>query len=612
MLQAYGLYLLVLTSLRRGRAGMWILGMLQAVMLFGLMGAFFQFYLFPEWMVTLARERNPDYLHGAAGFLMDPANLGALLILFWPASVIAAVLPCFPGPVRLLNAFFIFLLGVGLVLSSSLAGILLFGGLMLVIPFFLSAWHRERWKHGRILWLGALGLLPVFYFGTDILRERLLRYLQIPVDGLGEASIVAAWGQFWDRPLLGQGLGAFRLHWEAFRPEGVEGVATYPVSVPLGILAELGLVGAVLLGLPLFYLLVRAFRVWYRLPFLHINKDIRERMARFPAGHPTRARMERTMGRASAEKVILGGLLAGMTAFLLYECRDTALFLPFFIFLMAILAACLAGWSWQAQEKRRAASRWGLAMGVLPMLLFSLAALFGVPRFEAEYRVTTADERLEYLLADPDRIYLEPDRLQPVRADYAAATRLNPAHAAAWTGLGRSWLAALHAELEAPATLAAEALPSLRRAVDLAPESWVARFELARALVIHEPGAPEAETHLREARRLAPLRVEPRAFQAALRVVRGERAEAALRELRELVPQLSEHPSLDLLARELTGRAGVLAGTDPVDTFREVFPESFLAARFDLRGYPVKRVLGAGRMPEPEPVTLLEGPGESP
>ena len=568
--QAYVLYLVVLNSINRTRASLWILGICQALALVALLAGFFQFYQFPGWMVTLERERNPDYLQGAAGFFLDPLNFGALLMLFWPATVLMAGMRRFPGPVRLLNASFLVAILVGLMLSAHRAGILTAGGLLLILPFFLSDRARSRWKALRILCGGFLIGLPFCYFGSHILRERLLYFLNYPVDSAAEGSVAVAWSQFLERPFLGQGLGSFGLLWESFRPEGLTDGVRYAVSAYAGFLAEFGLLGVLCLGLPALWLFYRAARTWAETAFISLDKDARERMERLPKGHPARRQMEQSGGKAPLEKLILGAMIVGLGGFIVYAAWDYVLKLPVFLFLLAILFAVLGFFVGGKMPLSRRRSSGGLSVGLIPLALAVIAVVFGVPRFQSQFYVYTADERLSYLLEEPDRIFLEPDEVTQVLDAYTAATRLNPEHAGAWTGLGRSWLAYLDADLWAREELAAEALPALEKALQLSPSSWIAHHEVARALAILEPGSRAVQDHLRKAVRLAPHRPEPLAFLDRLKRLRG----------------------ID---------PGLGGGT-------EGLTEAMLAERHPVRGRPGERILGAGVMPPPEEPLVLSGP----
>jgi hypothetical protein len=595
--QAYALYFIVFTSMHGVRSSLWILTMCQVVILVALLTAFFQFYQFPDWMVTLERERNPAYLDGAAGLLLDPSTLGALLLLALPASVCIVWLRRFPGPIRLLNGFLILALFIGFLLSAhrpGLAVLLVVGG---ILPFFLSKYwpvRRQLWFRGLLVLLVAL---PAFWFSTDALRNRLMKVWNHTADPLEALSQAVAWTRFLESPVFGKGLGSFAYLWEATAPANAGGTSLYPASAYLDLLSGMGLVGLLLALVPVVLLLVRGLSVWRGVPFVTVNKDVAERMKRFPKGHPGSARLERTQGRAPSSKIILASLILGLGGFLAYVGWDYSLRLPLHLFLAASLFAGLAVFSRKA--KRAKVSRpLGLATGLVPFLMAAWAFSYGVPRFYAQYLVLTTDEQLEYLLDEPDRIFIDPGVVTPLIQSYSSATKLDPGHAGAWLGKGRALLARLYADLWPADELAAGAEPALSKALELAPLSWLAHYETARALALM--GAGEAvDRHLRRALELAPHRAEPKAFLGSLLLLRDPSSGEG-RELVEaaLVIRPGYEPAQNTMRRlDLNTRQGSISRTGMTG---EVLSERLLAQQFEVIGGDRERVLAAGVMPTPE------------
>jgi tetratricopeptide (TPR) repeat protein len=548
-------------------------------------------------MVTLERERNPAYLDGAAGLLLDPSTLGALLLLALPASVFIVWLRRFPGPVRLLNGFLILALFIGFILSTHRPGLGVLVGVGVLLPFFLSkfwAVRRQLWTRGLLVLLVAL---PAFWFATDALRIRLLGFWNYSADPLEAASLTVAWSRFLENPLFGNGLGSFAYLWEMVAPNGIGGTALYPASAYLDLLSAMGLVGFLLVLVPVLVLMVRGLMIWRGVPFVTVNKDVAERMKRFPRGHPGRARLERTQGRAPSSKIILGGLIFGLGGFLVYVGWDYSLRLPVHLFMAACLFAALAVFS-RKTRRAKVSQALGLATGLIPLLLAAWAFSFGVPRFYAQYLVYTTDEQLEYLLSDPDRIFIDPGVVTPLILSYQSATELDPKHAGAWLGTGRAWLARLYADLWPADELAAEAQPAFEKALELAPLSWLAHYEAARALALLDRGEA-VDLHLRRALELAPNRAEPKALLGSLLLLR-DRASSEGRDLLEAAltmnpgyePAQNTMRRLDLNTRQASmSRTGMPA---------EVLSESLLAQQFEVIGGAPERILAAGIMPVPE------------
>ncbi|NDV61305.1 hypothetical protein G0Q06_02440 [Puniceicoccales bacterium CK1056] len=592
--QAYALYFVIFNSIRGTRSGMWIFTICQLVAVAALMGAFFQYYLFPDWMVSLARDRNPAYLHGAGGFLMEPANMASLLLMFWPVCVLMAWAQRFSGPVRMLNGFYALAMFVGILLTTERQGLWIMLLICALLPFFMSkfwAVRRKIWMIGSML---LIACLPLFWFGTDMLQSRIVYLLEVPSNLLTEAGISSAWQLFLQNPVFGCGLGSFAFFWELTRPVGLAGSSLYSVSGYAGFLAELGLVGALLAGAPVLLLLYRAAGFWKAISFLTVNKDTQSRMARYPKNHPARAKLERANGRTPSVKVILGGLLLGIFAFLLSMGWDYSLNLPILLFLFVSIVAILAALS-RRGHRNTVSSRVGIATGLIPVLLSAWALAFGAPKFYSQYSVYTADEELAYLLSDPDRIFLDPGSLTFVAGSYKEAVELNPRNALAWLGLGRAQLARIYADVWPSEELAAQARESLVNALSISPDLWEAHFQMARSLAILGENTDQIDGHLQSAYRLAPRRPEAPAFLGTLFLLRGSDPAEGLR----LLEVALEMDPLYEPAVKAYRRMGSMQAGEGRQSQSGALSEALLAESFVLRDPGPERILGAGIMPAP-------------
>jgi len=597
--QAYVIYMVVLNSVRGSRTAVWALAVCQTVAVIAMLTAFFQFYQFPDWMVTLERERNPAYLYGAAGLLLDPVNLAALLMIFLPASAFIVALRRYSGPIRMFNGFLVFAIAITIFLSTHLPGLFVLVAVILLLPLWVtgySAFRKKLYTRGALVFLV---MIPLFWFATDALRLRLLWFFETTTSPLERASQSIAWERFLESPLFGMGLGGYAFQWERIRPEGLEGTSLYPASAYLDLLSELGLVGLLCLLVPLLVLLVRGFKTWRKLPFLNVNKDTRDQMNRFPRGHPSRQRLERRRGKAPSGKIFLGSIILGVAALMVHVGWDHSLRLPIIQFTLAVLLAVLAVYA-RRRPRKRVQGLYGLVTGLIPLLLATWAITFGVPRFYAQYLVYTTNEELAYLLEDPDRIFIDPGVLSPVLAKFQGATRLDPGHGGAWIGEGRTSIGRLYADLWPMDELAGEAVPALEEALKVAPKSWLAHFEMARARAILGEGEV-ARAHLGEAIKLAPFRPEPAALLGSLLLLENPDSE----EGRDLINRSLELAPGYEAARNTLRRldlSGQTARGQGERLTQSIFTMSLLAQQFDLIESGPERVLGAGIMPEPEEV----------
>jgi tetratricopeptide (TPR) repeat protein len=578
---------------------LWIFSICQLVAVVALMAAVFQYYLFPDWMVTMDRERNPAYMHGAAGLLMDPSSLASLLMMFWPVSVLIVWARRFSGPVRILNGFFAIAFFMGILVSTDRPGLFVLAGVLAFLPIFMSKFwpiRRKLWLYGT---LAGLVCLPLFWFGTDTLQSRMVYFMASHSDAIGSASIHSAWQLFLENPLFGKGMGSFGYLWESLRPEGLQGTSVYSLSSYAGLLAELGVLGLGLLGLPVIFLLFRGIMFWKAIPYLTIDKDTQSRMARYPKNHPNRFKLERANGRTPSAKVILGGLVLGFFAFLFYIGWDYSVNLPIHLFLFASLLAALAAVS-RGGRRTTVSSYAGIATGLIPVLLSSWALAFGSPKFYSQYSVYTGDEVLAYRLSEPDRIFVEPQSLSPVLESYKLATELSPANAEAWLGLGRAQLARIYADVWPSEELAGEAKLALEEALSLAPDNWLAHYELARSLAILGDASARINEHLRRAISLAPARPEPPAFLGSLMLFRDRASAEGLQLLNEGMRLDPGYEPAVKFFRRMGAASGDMQSAGGGTTQAGAMSESLLAESFTLDNPGPERILGAGVMPDVE------------
>ncbi|MGC9450756.1 MAG: hypothetical protein ACP5I4_04850 [Oceanipulchritudo sp.] len=591
-IQAYAIYFIVYNSIHGHRSIKWAIGMYQLVVTVALLAGFFQFYLFPNWMPVADRARNPEYAHGAAGFLQDPTNLGAILLAFLPFFAILTSKHLRSGPSWILQGFLSIAMVVGVLLTTHRSGLLILLAVLLALPFFLTGdWRRRRklWFYGALV-IGIAGV--GIWFGTDALRERIGYFLSAPMDDLPGISRQVAISQFLGHPLLGQGLGTYSLSWGAHLPHAVAGSCLYAFSWIAGLLAETGLTGLVLAGVPVLLLGFHAFRCWRPIPFLKLSRNDLESLQRLPRKHRRRRRVERRRGRMPYQKAVLGATLLGLAALLLYAGWDYILQLPLGIFLFASLLAIMAASCGELQRREETRKLW-IATACLPVLLAFWAAVFGAPRFYADHLTYTAREHLEHLLEDTNLIFLDPGALCQVEEHFRGAIDLVPEHGAAWTGLASARLAYLYADLDSADEVARAALESAERAVELAPLSWLAHFNLARVRILLGGDGGTVARLLDRAAELAPYRPEPVGLKGSLLLLEDPRSGqgmALLEASLELDPGYG--PSVRALQRNRFQLGGPSGNGSAMQ--QEVVTRAILAEQF---------------RPEPDSRELIRGAG---
>lgn len=200
---------------------------------------------------------------GATGFFGVPGSLGGLMLLAGFSFWTGACLPRFDRSLRLLSAYAALMCALALFLTFDPGSYLAFAAGMLALPLVTaqSGWSRLL-GFGGVLLSGLLGasilyfVLPAFADTMHALwsgsyRETLL------------AHWTAAWQLFLQFPLFGTGLGTYATAFESVRPVILEqGVVRFVPNGPLHTLATTGLIGLLLLWVPIGYLLIRICRSW--------------------------------------------------------------------------------------------------------------------------------------------------------------------------------------------------------------------------------------------------------------------------------------------------------------------------------------------------------------
>ncbi|MGA1204427.1 MAG: hypothetical protein ACO3ZW_01260 [Opitutales bacterium] len=519
-LQAYVLFFVVYNSIHSIRSARWALALIQMPIIFGLGGAFLRFYLFPEWIQEPSRMSDPAFAEGAGGFLQDPANMGALIILLVPMCVILAVKHIRTSPAWVYYCALGATLLVGFLLTSHLQGLVILGLVVLATPLVTCERWPERVRMGTYLLLAGLIGSVLLWFGTQALRDRLGYYFSGATDPAGETSREMAWDIFLENPLLGQGLGSFSAGWEARAPAAAAMEVLYPVGGYVDILAETGLTGFLLLAVVVAALGLMAFRAWAEIPYLRLNKEVAHRLMNFPKGDPIHRRLLKEKGRMSTRKAALGSLSLGLLGLMGYLGWDYSLKLPVLMFMLSMGAGALAAFS-RGYQPVPAKGRIWIVAAALPVVLSVVGASVGLPRYYANHLTYTVSESLDALLADPEEIFAHPEKLGYIETAVGSAVNLLPDHGGAWVLLGNAGMAHLETQLESPEAVAERALPVLERAQELAPFSWKATFNLARARALTGAPTGEVEQLLRQAHKQAPGRVEPVAFLGAILTIGG-------------------------------------------------------------------------------------------
>jgi len=491
LVEAWVVFAVVTAHLRHRKRQIAFLGVLLGVGAVAFVGAAIQVYINPEWLHGADRLRSPEFGRRAAGFLGHPEAFAGLMLLLFPIAFIGAYLRQMPGPGRILLGFLAFIFALGVIMSESRSAMIALAIGLMFMPTFLTPGLRRR---TRLLWrfvLVAALLGPLLYFGSDLLARSMASAVSLG-NPHNWALRGAAIAMFQDKVLVGQGIGAFETVWPGFQSLPMAGRPMHGGSEALQVLAEFGLLGALLLLVPLGWLLARMARVWRDTPFQAVSEEILFRESGADAvkqrEHKRRRRRRHREGSfpAPRRKVLLGGLLAGTLLCLGHAMACSSLQMPIVLFMCAAVLAFMVAIGGDDLAKFHCAKAVpGVGGVVLPLLFLVCAYGFFAPArlaFLAQGDFREGDERLALLMADPDAIFTQPGRLSEAEAWFGSALSLQPEHGGALGRLGMAALCRYYRDFAEPEAAARTAIPLLRAAIALAPREYSNYFYYATAL----------------------------------------------------------------------------------------------------------------------------------
>lgn len=469
-------------------------------------------------------QPDPVYSGRFASSLGSPAGCAAVMALALVPALSAALNARLATWLRAVSGYFSALLLIGLWQTQHGWGLV---AAALGVGYAAWSLRRRRSRSWLDLRLAAVLLAGAAWwigeFGTGLWRA----------DALGHRPLGSAALRGWlEHPVLGGGSGSYLLAFERSRPESWQTDPVASGSAFLTFLCEHGLVGTLVVGLPLAAILVAIVRAGLRVPDL-------------PAG--ANAVM---IAKARQRRTLLAGGAGGVIAAALLLCVDCPGGQPGILLLLAGAAGALlrAGdrpeprpFPWSAAARPAATVVLvGLPLAVAPVLLAPFAA-----RAAAEPAVARLSELSPESVGGARLLSAEDEqalRLAVGQLERAVALNGRDATTRAWLAQGLALLhrqeplaAETRAAAAAQAALAVEQAPRLafprlvhgslllgsleprdreaglreiRAAEAIAPANAPVVLRLAMAL--GQSGAPAAELRpvLERAGRLAPGRPE--------------------------------------------------------------------------------------------------------
>lgn len=539
--QAIVIFWLVVQNFRT-RNHVWLfLLMLIGMSSVGILMGIMQYFHSPEWLPKLVDPisgesitvKLPEQYHGrASGFFGAPGSFAAFLLLTGLPLIAAAFCKRFTVMARM------FLLYAGLM---SVGGVLMSvtrGALLVLVPCLYLVPFVARAKRRSILlsWAIISALLAGVGLAMMQFNEGFRDRIETAIDERGERSRPimweAAWTQFTDAPVLGNGIGAYEYLFENSRPEGFNRQPAHAHNDFLETLADQGVIGFVLFWGAVGYLAFRAFREWLSQPdAVKISGLATKRKGNF---------------RMPTPKFLIGTLGLGLLAFcahlaLEFHLRVPGLAFTFFA-ILGVVTKCAPGRRFAVQ--RNLASYAACIIGGFGLMI--LLPAWMVPEYTALEHAQEGRRQLTRFREKHDALKRDPAYYEEMMAALREALAASPDHADAWADLSGAVAAQHYLNPSKSRDYGREAEQCARNALRLNPESPTAWIHLGIALSL-QGRMDEAGEAFAHAVAIAPNRADTWHYQAAylnqLKSTRPQALEAVDRAL-ELEP--GREDSLDL------------------------------------------------------------------
>ncbi|MCC5841535.1 MAG: hypothetical protein JJT96_15580 [Opitutales bacterium] len=549
---AYLLFLVTLHTVLTRVHQFTLFGVLGAVLVIAMAGAFREAYISPFWFPLGDRLRDDLIMAGHGGYLTIPSALSALILFSLPFCLFGALMPRFIGPVRMLLGFLIFASFFGLLVAGSMNAFYIAAGIFFFAPFFTLPLWKQRRRYFLALFGGLLVLGSLIWFTGSPLRDRFVEIHGNTRENLTAPFAGAAWRMFGDSPIIGHGAAAFSARWDYHGDPEVRWSPVHANHSWAEMAAELGLVGLLLSVTGILIMLGWTFRKWKATPYQAPSEEEAFRETNANRNRRRRRRKKERITRVPSQKILMGAVAFGIVALSVFAFFFSVLEIPVVVFFVAVALGVLGRVVRSDEWDLPKALRPRILMALLPVFLGSFILARGWPLLHAHKETFYAQERLARVLENPDQLFFEPTRLFRIMGEFESALGLRPDHAPAWGGLAWSHVNRIHVDDIPVASLAASALSAADRALAIDEKNGLFQFYRAVALGFATAPWEQVEAAFEEAVRLAPNRAQVLTTYAHFLHANGEPRERAIELLdRALAVDPTYRPASDLRARIL-------------------------------------------------------------
>ncbi|MEO0795143.1 MAG: O-antigen ligase family protein [Verrucomicrobiota bacterium] len=477
MTQGIIIFWLVMNGFRT-RNHVWVMMLaLLGISSLSVLIAIMQYFHSPEWLPKIIDPINgesypvklSEQYHGrASGTFGAPTSYSVQMLMIGFALLAAGFSKRFSSMARAFLVYIGFMMLAGIIMSITRGALLLMIGGLFLIPIVT----RAKLKTVLIAWMLSIIGIGITGFTmlqiSDSFRDRVVRAIDEGGETTRPAMWNAAWQQFLEAPVLGNGLGAYEFKFEEHRPEGFNRSPKHAHNDYLETLADQGVVGFALFWLPVIFIAILAAKEWFNQPDLVRLSGLD-------------TKVKRSM-RMPTPKLLIGSLGLGMALFcahlfLEFHLRVPGLLFLFFLFL-AVIAKCVP--MPRVSLPRNLVSILGvLALG------FGLAValpLWEAPRFAALVHIQNGQAQLQKFISNLDEYKRDEAYYETMIESLKLGTERAPGNAIAWSNLSNAIALQNMLRPSQNREFGQESEGYARRALELYPRDATAWINLGHAL----------------------------------------------------------------------------------------------------------------------------------
>lgn len=480
LLQAF-IFLWVFANNARTRAHVWVLLIAATVPLgYGILIGFYQFFQNPDKIANGLTDYpvvlTAEYLGRATGTFADPYSFALLLLLFLPVFLFVGSVPRLTGIVRVMCHYIALMLLIGVVLTQVFWAYVLLALIFLWVPWFVQKPITKRLGYGLGAALALVLTFLALFLLNPVIQQRGLEALGSTSEGVRRVLWPEALAASMEHPFVGQGGGSFAWSLEQSSRLGLERVATSPLNDGLLLLSEFGLLGVLLVTVPIAIILVRGYRRWQEEPFRVRLVLLKKKRVMPPQ------RFFLSIGLLGSLTLIAGALLHGV------------LFVPGLLLCGMLFFGLLV----KTGFNRRLSlpdQLWVRLVFMVGMVL--LAAGFytqASPRLAAQAIELQARQDFEELIRLRVHLSGNAELLDAVIARYQEGVELDPRNADLWIGLSAAHGQLFFRNPSLAHAIGQQSLDYAQRAAELSPDYWQvwSQVGVAHALMGEDAQAEEA------------------------------------------------------------------------------------------------------------------------